>query len=55
METDIETKRDRETYTSKWDAFIKSLPSELSEPHRRGNSKSVRARGNGGSQKDRTL
>jgi hypothetical protein len=45
--------RDLGAHSSKWNAFTKLLPSKLSQMHRRGGRKSLRARQDGGHQATR--
>ena len=49
------TRRVLGTRSSIWDVSIKFLPSELREAHRRGGRKNVRARKEGGHQKNKAL
>ena len=49
------SKRDFGTFCSKWNVFLKSLPSEFRESHARGGRKNIRARGDGGHQEKKTL
>jgi hypothetical protein len=47
--------KDLGTLSSKWYVSIRSLPSELREPCRRGNRKILRDRGDGGNQENKAL